>query len=330
MPATNLLASMASGASGCCRENAQQASHQRCRPVRTLKSAGEKSVGRSLGRRHAPARQADAAGDDRQHVVEVVRDAARQLADRLHLLHLPHLLLGGVSRGDGVLQGRVGNGQLMRRQPGIDDPVGQPGTGQCECHHDCKREKGNGGTHGCCARVQQHLLCQLHLLEAFAQILHQAPATPFEHQATRALEVALPAQLDGLPCQLQPLGNGCTHVGNRGDLLRIVGNQHGQCVQSVAQPLVDPDERLEKTFVARQDVTALPDFGILQQRPDLRDCGLHLQGVPHQVGLADVPRAEPCRERQDDGQRHGRRLRNALSRCPRSNAADLALDSSHQ
>ncbi len=36
----------------------------------------------------------DGAGDDGQHIVEVMRDAAGQLADGLHLLGLPQLLVG--------------------------------------------------------------------------------------------------------------------------------------------------------------------------------------------------------------------------------------------
>ena len=40
------------------------------------------------------------ADDDRQQVVEVVRDAAGQLAQRLHLLALAELLLRGLELGD--------------------------------------------------------------------------------------------------------------------------------------------------------------------------------------------------------------------------------------
>jgi len=40
-----------------------------------------------------PARDIERAHDDRQHIVEVVRDAAGQLTDRFHLLHLPQLSL---------------------------------------------------------------------------------------------------------------------------------------------------------------------------------------------------------------------------------------------
>ena len=38
----------------------------------------------------------DGAGDHGQDVVEVVRDAARQLADRIHLLHVPELGFRGL------------------------------------------------------------------------------------------------------------------------------------------------------------------------------------------------------------------------------------------
>ena len=57
-------------------------------------------------------RQLQIAADDLQHVVEVVRDAAGELADRLHLLRLPQLRLGfgalGDGRGDALLQRFVG------------------------------------------------------------------------------------------------------------------------------------------------------------------------------------------------------------------------------
>ena len=56
----------------------------------------------------------DAADDDRQHVVEVVGDAAGQLADRLHLLDLAELGLGGLALGGLGLQRLVRLPQLLR------------------------------------------------------------------------------------------------------------------------------------------------------------------------------------------------------------------------
>ena len=51
------------------------------------------------------------ANDDCQQVVEVVRDSARQLAERLHLLALAKLLLRGLEVGD-----------VARLEQQIDDP----------------------------------------------------------------------------------------------------------------------------------------------------------------------------------------------------------------
>ena len=59
-------------------------------------------------------RQTDAADDDSQHIVEVVRDAARELADRLHLLHLPHLLLSSFSFSDRMRERGVRARELLR------------------------------------------------------------------------------------------------------------------------------------------------------------------------------------------------------------------------
>jgi hypothetical protein len=60
-----------------------------------------------LGRFHelwlvgnAVRQNADDRGDGGEHVVEIVRNAAGQLSDGLHLLRLPHLLLGGDLAGD--------------------------------------------------------------------------------------------------------------------------------------------------------------------------------------------------------------------------------------
>ncbi len=52
------------------------------------------------------------ADDHGKHVVEVVRDAAGQLADRLHLLHLAELRLGGGALGRLALQALIGGGEL--------------------------------------------------------------------------------------------------------------------------------------------------------------------------------------------------------------------------
>jgi len=44
-------------------------------------------------------REVEIAGDHRQQVVEIVRNAAGELADRLHLLRLLHLFFGRLALG---------------------------------------------------------------------------------------------------------------------------------------------------------------------------------------------------------------------------------------
>ena len=48
---------------------------------------------------HRVRQNSDRAGDDGEHIVEVVGDAAGQLADGIHLLRLPELGLGGLLLG---------------------------------------------------------------------------------------------------------------------------------------------------------------------------------------------------------------------------------------
>ena len=87
------------------------------------------------------------ADDRRQHVVEVVRDAAGELADRLHLLalrdlHLERALLGGV---DGVGDGRlvVAVGLLDRAQ--IDPAAALLVAGKGDVHGLDQPLPGEGG-----------------------------------------------------------------------------------------------------------------------------------------------------------------------------------------
>ncbi len=92
MPPTILLASTAAGASGCWREKASRREVSwaaRWAPSMALSTQAaafpwspvEARIFASVERSH----------HDGEHVVEVVRDSAGQLADGFHLLHLPRL-----------------------------------------------------------------------------------------------------------------------------------------------------------------------------------------------------------------------------------------------
>ena len=83
-----MLTSSAVGASGCWRENASSCWIKRCGAPRAFLRAGKVFLDRVVTTREPPRRKIEAADDDGEHVVEVVRDAAGELSDRLHLLRL--------------------------------------------------------------------------------------------------------------------------------------------------------------------------------------------------------------------------------------------------
>ena len=100
--------------------------HQRLGPGEGQQAAGQRGgAGRALhrivevvrdfaARAVEPAqREVDAADDDREHIVEIVRDAAGQLADRLHLLDLAELRLGRLALGRFGLERLVGLPQFL-------------------------------------------------------------------------------------------------------------------------------------------------------------------------------------------------------------------------
>ena len=98
MPPTSALASTGCGASGCRREKASSrlvSARARWTPCSAM------SLARSIRALAGRVRQMDELAVDgvepaehqRQQVVEVVRDAAGELAQRLHLLRLAQLLL---------------------------------------------------------------------------------------------------------------------------------------------------------------------------------------------------------------------------------------------
>ena len=79
----------------------EQALRQRRGAGGAFHGAGEEfqDVGRHpVAARQTPLDEVQRADDDRQHVVEVVRDAAGKLPDRLHLLDLQHLGFAGFQR----------------------------------------------------------------------------------------------------------------------------------------------------------------------------------------------------------------------------------------
>ena len=102
MPATRRPISTGCGSSGCWREKASRRWVSDSRAPRAAHGIVGRAfqaldVGRGLAQ--MALQGVEIADDDGQQVVEVVRDAAGELADALHLLGLPQLLLGGPPLG---------------------------------------------------------------------------------------------------------------------------------------------------------------------------------------------------------------------------------------
>ena len=114
MPATSVPLSSFSGSSG--SERANDSSRRVSAAARVAPSIAlvRWVITSRLGPFEPAAGEIDAADHHRQHVVEVVRDAAGQLADRLHLLHLPQLRFGQLALDRFGAQRLVGRLQLLR------------------------------------------------------------------------------------------------------------------------------------------------------------------------------------------------------------------------
>ncbi len=80
---------------------------------------GDRGELRPVGDRVAE--NADGAGDDGQDVVEVVGDAAGQLADRVHFLRLPELGLGGLLLGQVAADEEMPPHRLRPRSHPVQD-----------------------------------------------------------------------------------------------------------------------------------------------------------------------------------------------------------------
>ena len=104
----------------------QQLPHQTRRPVGVLLDLHD-VLKRRIGRAMVGEQEVGIADDGGQHVVEVMRDAARELADRLHLLALREVLLqrallGRVERENdrvrSFVAGRIGGRDEEARRTG--------------------------------------------------------------------------------------------------------------------------------------------------------------------------------------------------------------------
>ena len=115
MPAIILLASIGCGASGCWRANASKPLGQHRGALGRAGRGVEEALDAEVALADAPRHQVVRADDDAEHVVEVVGDAAGELADRLHLLRLAQLAFDLFAPADLLDELHVGRHQLIAR-----------------------------------------------------------------------------------------------------------------------------------------------------------------------------------------------------------------------
>ena len=99
MPRTSSARSVGRGSQRLAAGEGQQALRQRRAALGALHGAVDQPVGGRIGRQPL-AQQLEIAQHRGQEIVEVVRHAAGELADRFQLLHVAKLLLGAGALGD--------------------------------------------------------------------------------------------------------------------------------------------------------------------------------------------------------------------------------------
>ena len=210
------------------------------------------------------------ADDDRQHIVEVMGDAASQLAHGIHFLHLPQMLFGRFALGRFLLQPFIGFGQFggARADGGVEPvgalalrfgetariaPVGQRIVGEPGGKEDAD-EQGKAQQAGRAAHRLGAVACQRHRQAAFAQAGIFGLDDDVE-QGGDTLEVTRTA--------------GLMKAAERADLLPI-GRAQGDFVQRLGAVVKGPLQRLH--------IAALPAAvarGIVQ-RLELAGCAAPL------------------------------------------------------
>ncbi len=91
----------------------------------------------------------ETAGNNAQHIVEVVRDAAGELADGFHLMHLPQMLFGRLAQIDLLDKLAIGRHELVAR--GGQRDKGLPRCDADEHPDHADQKKGGAG-----ADLQKH------------------------------------------------------------------------------------------------------------------------------------------------------------------------------
>ena len=185
------------GDSGCCREKASSRCVRLAARSAPFCAEFEEAIGIAVLLRELPLRKFDAADDDGEHIVEIVRQAARELADGFHLLRLSELL----GEFHAALPfGRQGDVRFAKVIAGLADLAHLPS--QATDRRRADRERGQHrrqraepqylalGPGGVEPRVHALLLYRRHLLRLASDPVHERLAGVGIHQGQRFVLLA--------------------------------------------------------------------------------------------------------------------------------------------
>ena len=288
----------------------EQARGEGRRPLRPLARIGEVAgnplaiVGAALG-------HVEAADHDAQHVVEVVRDAAAQLADRFHLAELAELTLRGLARRHFLAQPRQRLAGVVARLLGgmeADPRVAQREEGHDEDEDQRRRLPraeqrdhvlGMGG-----ARGEQRLLLRPHPIEKSLDLIHEPPALAAadgrDRYARGGVRIAFGRALGdrdlAVDERLQPV--------QRAPLDGIVRRERADRREARERGSARRRHACPQLRVAAEQIAAMRGFGGAKIALEPRDGDLNIERVRHRavrVRLApvEVERSEH-REHDED------------------------------
>ncbi len=212
----------------------------------------------------------DAADDDGEHIVEVMREAAGQLADRLHLLRLPQLLgemlalrrFRGERRID-IAQLRLRGGDLVEPAAQQADRRGADENGDGDGESRSRAQHRAVLVHDMRLRIDHLLLMRGFGVEAVAQALHDLLAGALAHYSHGLVVLSCGLQLHRM-AQLGELGGR-----QRAQSLQRIASftrlgRAGQDVEIRADSFRRGVERAEIGVVIGQQIATLRRFRPLQ------------------------------------------------------------------
>ncbi len=254
--------------------------------------------------------QVEIADDDRQHVVEVVGDAAGQLADGVHFLHLQQLAFGLDATGGLLAQifvgpAKVGIG-LAKGAVGARG-VAHPHQAEDQGRQARQDREGQQGDARAFRQVralgQQVVLPLAHQGHQIAEVLHRRQGGLLGQNGQGGLVVTLGLGLDRNQQLLQAHLANLTDVLHGFDLGGIVGDQGAQAGQSPVQRLDRISRCAAKGRLAGEQIAPHAGLGGVEDDLNIADRPLHLLGVfdqTHPFGVVvDQPRGGDGEENQE-------------------------------